>query len=118
MATITPTSLAGSGSRAVTEFSLTSSDTFAYDPTSPNSLLYVRNPTAGALTLTITGNAASAAISVKGYGTVSAAAGLSTGSIVAGGARVIPLDSVSEYLAGTITMSGAAGLVASFLKWA
>ena len=118
MATITPTSLIGAGSRAVTEFTLTSSDTFAYDSSAPLSLLYVRNPTAGALTLTITGSTASAAIAVKGYGTVSAAGGLSTGSIAAGGARVIPLDSVSEYLAGTITMTGGAGLVASFLKWA
>ena len=118
MATITPTSLAGSRWRAVTEFTLTASDTFAYDPTSPNSLLYVRNPTAGALTLTVVGSTASAAIPIPGYGPVSAATGFSTGSIAAGGARVVPLDSVNQFLVGEITLSGAAGLVASFLKWA
>ena len=118
MATLAPTSLTGAGVRAVTELTLGASDTFVYDPSAPNSLLCLRNPTGGALTLTITGSTASAAIVVKGFGTVSAAAGYSTGAIAAGGARVIPLDSISEYLAGTITMTGASGLVASYLKWA
>lgn len=118
MATLAATSLTGYGSRAVTELTLGASDAFVYDPAAPKSLLVIRNPTAGALTLTITGSTASAAIAVPGYGTVSAAAGYSTGSIAAGAARVIPLDSISEYLAGVITMTGGAGLVASLLKWA
>lgn len=116
MATLAATSLTGYGARAVTELTLGSSDTFVFDSTVTGQMLCLRNPTAGALNLTITGSTASAAIGVPGYGTVSAAAGYSTGSIAAGAARVIPLDSIREYLAGTIAMTGASGLVASLLK--
>lgn len=117
MATINPTSLSGPGVRAVTELTLGASDTFIYDYGKPNSLLYIRNPTAGALSPTITGSLASAAISVSGYGNVSAAGGYAVGSIPAGGCRVIPLDTIRLYLDGTITITGGAGLVASFLQY-
>lgn len=117
MAVLNSTSLAGPGVRAVTELTLTASDTFTYDPGRPNGLLYLRNPTAGALSPTITGSTASAAILVSGYGNVSAAAGYPLGSIAAGGARVIPLDTIRLYLEGNITITGGTGLVASFLQY-
>ena len=117
MAVLNPTSLAGPGVRAVTELTLTTSDTFVYDASRPNGLLYLRNPTAGALTPTITGSTASATILVAGYGNVSAAAGYPVGSIAAGGARVIPLDTICLYLEGNITITGGTGLVASFLRY-
>jgi len=117
MATITPTSLSGPGVRAVTELTLGASDTFVYDSGKPNSLLYLRNPTGGALSPTITGSTASASITVSGYGVVSAAGGYAVGSIAAGGARVIPLDTIKLYLDGTITITGGSGIVASFLQY-
>ena len=117
MAVLNPTSLAGPGVRAVTELTLTASDTFTYDPGRPNGLLYLRNPTAGPLSPIIRGATASDTILVSGYGNVSASAGYFTGSIAAGGARVIPLDTIRLYLEGAITISGGTGLVASFLQY-
>ena len=104
------------GQRTLNELTLGASDTLAYDPGKPGSLLILRNPTGGALSPTITGSTASASIPIPKYGVVSAAAGLAVGSIPAGAARVIPLDSVSLYLDGVITITGGAGLVASFLQ--
>lgn len=116
MAAITSTSMAGPGVRTLAETTLSASDTLAYDPGVHGSILLLRNPTGGALSPVITGSLASAAILVAGYGNVSAAAGLAVGSIPAGQARAIPLDSVSRYLDGTVTITGGSGLVASFLK--
>jgi hypothetical protein len=39
------------------------------------------------------------------------------GSIAAGAARVIPLDSISQYLEGVDTITSGAGLVAAFLRY-
>lgn len=117
MALLNPTALAAGGVRTVTELTLTASDTFVYDAGRPGSILYLRNPTGGALSPTITGSTASASIAVAGFGSVSAATGLAVGSIPAGAARVIPLDSIRLYLDGTITITGGAGLVASFLQY-
>ena len=116
MATITATSLAGFGVRAMTETTLTASDILPYDASVTGSVLVLRNPTAGALSPTITGSTASAAIGVSGFGTVSAAAGLAVGNIPAGAARCIPLDAISKYLSGTVTITGGTGLVAAYLK--
>lgn len=116
MGVIAATSMAGLGVRTLTETTLTASDTLAYDSTKAGSILLLRNPTAGALSPTITGSTASAAIPVSGYGNVSAAAGLAVGSIAAGAARVIPLDTIQKYLQGTITITGGTGLVAAFLQ--
>lgn len=115
MAVIAATSMTGFGVRAAVESTLTASDTLAYDPGVPGSVLTLRNPTAGALSPTITGSLANVAIPVAGYGTVSAAS-LALGSIAVGAARVIPLDSVAQYLAGTVTITGGTGIVATFLK--
>ena len=116
MATLAPTVLTGLTIATNTELTLGASDTFVYDTAVQKSLLYLRNPTGGALTLTITGSTASAAIPVPGVGTVSAAGGFSTGSIAAGAGKTVNLDNIQLYLSGTITLSGAAGLVATFLK--
>ena len=116
MGVIAATSMAGLGVRAATETVLTASDTLAFDSTKAGSILLLRNPTGGALSPTITGSLASASIPVSGFGNVSAAAGLAVGSIPAGGARVIPLDSIAKYLQGTVTITGGTGLVAYFLQ--
>lgn len=116
MATITATTMATPGVRTVTETTLTASDTLPYDPSVNGSILYLRNPTGGALSPTINGSQAPASILVAGYGTLSLAGGLAVGSIPAGQARAIRLDSVSLYLQGTITITGGTGLVASYLQ--
>lgn len=116
MVAITPTSMTGFGVRAATETTMTASDTLAYDKGSPGSILTLRNPTGGALSPVITGSLANAAIPVPRYGTVSAAS-YAVGSIPAGAARVIPLDSIGEYLEGNVTITGGTGLVATFLRY-
>ncbi len=116
MVAIAPTSMLGPGVRAAVETTMTASDTLAYDPGAPGSVLTLRNPTGGALSPVITGSQASTSIPVPGWGTVSAAS-YAVGSIPAGAARVIPLDSIKEYLAGTVTITGGTGLVATFLRY-
>lgn len=117
MALLTNTSLKPGGIITPTDNTLTASDTISWDQNTPNALLVLRNPTAGALSPTITGSTASASIAVSGYGTVSAAAGLAVGSIAAGATRVIPLDSRREYLQGTITITAGTGLIAHVLTY-
>lgn len=116
MPAITATSMTGSGVRVMSETTLTASDTLAYEPGAPGAILVLRNPTGGALSPVITGSAASTSIPVDGYGTVSAAS-YAVGSIAAGAARVIPLDSIRRYLEGNVTITGGTGLVAAFLRY-
>lgn len=115
MVAIAPTSMTGFGMRTAVETTMTASDTLAYDPGIPGSILTLRNPTGGSLAPTITGSLANAAIPVAGFGVVSAAS-LALASIPAGAARVIPLDSIAQYLAGVVTITGGTGLVATFLR--
>ena len=111
MATITATSLSGSGSRAVTITTLGASDTFTYVV---GSTLILNNVTAGALTPNIDGDGGTT-VSVRGVGSVDVSGGYTTPSIPAGGYAAIPLDSISEYLKGTITVTGGDGIEASIL---
>lgn len=115
MPAIAATSMTGPGVRVMSETTLTASDTLAYDPGVPGSILVLRNPTGGALSPVITGSLASTSIPVAGFGTVSAAS-YAVGSIAAGAARVIPLDSIKLYLDGNVTITAGTGLVAAFLK--
>lgn len=111
MGTITKTSLTGGGARALAETTLTASDTFAYE-NGGRMVLTLRNPTAGALSPVIDGDGAST-VSVAGVGDVDISGGYPVGSIAAGAAVAIPLDTISRYLAGTIAVTGGAGLVAT-----
>lgn len=113
MAVIAPTSMTGSGARVVTENTLTSSDTLVYKP---KAILELRNPTGGALVPNIKGASATTA-SLPGYGTVSLTAGYTFPSIAAGASYNLPLDSISEYLKGTITVTLGVGLVARLLEF-
>jgi hypothetical protein len=114
MATITATSLGGSGQRTMTRTTLTgTADTFTY---TKGAILVLENPTGGALSPTITGASASSSIPVPGYGTVSAASGYAVGSIASGAAKVIPLDSISAFLTGAISITSGTGLVAALLS--
>lgn len=117
MPLLTNTSLRAGGIITPTDNTLTASDTISWDQNTPNAILVLRNGTAGALSPTITGSQASAAIPVTGFGSVSAAAGLAVGSIPAGQTRTIPLDSRREFLQGTITITGGTGIIAHVLTW-
>lgn len=109
MATITKTAMGGPGVRAVTEVTLTSSNTFAYEP-GTGQVLILRNPTAGAISSVIDG-ADGTTVPAPGIGAVDVSGGYSVGSIPAGAVRAIPLDTISAYLQGAINVTGT-GLVA------
>lgn len=111
MATVTATSLSGSGSRAVTVTTLTASDTFTYVP---GSILVLNNGTAGALTPNIDGDGATT-VPVRGVGSVDVSTGYDVPSIGAGATVAIPLDSIAQYLKGTIALTGGSGIEAQLL---
>lgn len=104
MATLTATSLQGSGSRLATVNTLTASDTFTYTKGS-GQILYIDNVTAGALTINIDGDGGTT-VPVGGIGSVSVTSGYTLPSLAAGASTVIPLDSIFAYLQGTIAMTG------------
>lgn len=115
MPAITATSLQGSGKRTLTETTLNgSTDSFVYKPlTTP--ILTLRNATGGALTPVIDGNGGTT-VNVAGIGSVDVSAGYSVGSIAAGAHVVIPLNSISEYLKGTIAITGGTGIIATLME--
>lgn len=116
MADITATSALVSGAKAITETTLDgSSDGFTYN-TGKDALLILRNPTGGAISPTIDGDGADT-VSVPGVGSVDISSGYAVGSIAAGDAVCIRLDTIAEYLAGTITISSGTGLVAALLEF-
>lgn len=112
MATITKTSMAGPGARAVTEVTLTASNTFAYEP-GTGQVLILRNATGSAVTCTIDG-ADGTTFPAPGIGSIDVSGGYAVGSIPAGAVRAIPLDTIAAYLQGAINVTGT-GLVAVLL---
>lgn len=115
MATITATNMQGSGVRTVTRTTLTASDTFTHNA-DRNPVLELDNVTGGPLTVLIDG-AGSSTVSVPGVGSVSVAGGYSTGVIAAGAKVAIPLNSIREYLRGTIAVTGGTGIKAALLEF-
>lgn len=117
MAEIAKTSMTGSGSRAIAVTTLGASDTITFTA-GKKQTLYLNNVTAGALTPSITGDDSSlTAVSVKGIGSIDLSAGYIFASIGAGDTVAIPLDSISEYLKGTLTVTGGDGIEASFFEY-
>lgn len=115
MATIVATSMQGAGKRAVTMTTMTASDTLTYKA-GQGQILILRNGTAGALTPIIDG-AGATTVPVQGIGSVDVSTGYSVGSIAAGAQVAIPLDTISAYLVGVITITGGTGLSASLLEF-
>lgn len=114
MATIASTLTTGSGKRTLTETTLTgTADTFTFTE-NRGQILILRNPTGGALTPIIDGNGGTT-VTVPKVGSVDVSGGYAVGSIAAGAAVAIPLDSIALYLQGTIAITGGTGLVASLL---
>ena len=124
MATIVPTLLPSAGilgslGRGVVFTVLTgTADTFVYDQTVPGSILVMENPTGAAISPRIIGSMASSSASLPNYARVDLSVGFLVGSIAAGAARVIVLDQVSLWLAGTISITSGAGLSCFLLSYA
>lgn len=115
MPTITSTNMTGSLVRAITETTLNGTDSLVYN-SDRRAVLCFRNPTVGALTPVIDG-AGGTTVNVAGVGSVSVAAGYSAGSIAAGAAVAIPLDTIKEFLVGVIAITGGTGLVAQLYEF-
>lgn len=115
MPAITATSMTGSLARAVTEVTLNGTDSFTYR-SDRRAVLTFRNPTAGALTPVIDGNGGTT-VPVPGVGNVDVSGGYSVGEIAAGAVSAVPLDSIKEYLRGTIAITGGTGLVATLYEF-
>lgn len=114
MPAITATTLTGPGARTTVETTLNGTDSLVFN-TTKNPVLTLRNPTVGALSPVIVGSGATS-VSVPGVGNVSVSAGFAVGSIAAGAGAIVPLNTISGYLAGNITITGGTGLVATLLE--
>lgn len=93
---------------------LTASDTLAYDP-KKNQVIEFRNTTASPIDVALDGADASAAYPVPGTGgtTVDLTAGKQvTVPGVIGATTLVPLNSLSNYLQGAVTVTGGVGLTA------
>lgn len=113
MATVTPTSMTGSGDRAVTWTTLTASDDFAY---TPGAVLLINNTSGGPVTPNIDGDGQDS-VNVAGVGTVDVSGGYDFSSIADGDTAAVPLDTISAYLKGDIAMTGADGAEAAILTF-
>lgn len=111
MATVTGTSLQGSGARVVTATTLGASDTFTFGD---GDILLIQNDTGSSITPNIVGDEATS-VSVTGVGGVDVSGGYDVPSVADGAEVAIPLTSISKYLTGTITLSGADGAEAKLL---
>lgn len=115
MATITTTSVSKTTSSLVSVVTLDgSSDTFTL--TGSTGLLILENGTGGSLSPVITGDGATT-ITVSGVGEIDLSGGTDAfGTIADGEEKVLKVNVVNEYLAGTITITGGTGLVARYLE--
>lgn len=117
MATVTATSMGGSGQRTLTFTTLTgTADTFTYTA-SKNPVLVIKNDTGGAISPVIDGAGSSAALPVKGVGSVDLTSGYAVGSIAAGVEKVIPLQSIENYLVGAIAINSGTGLKVALMEF-
>lgn len=107
IASIETAGLLGPIASAIT--TLSASDTITYKA-GRKQLLVLRNTTGGLLTVTIDG-ADGTTVSVPGIGSVSVAAGLAV-PVAAGLSVAIVLSTISSYLQGVVTLSGASTLTA------
>jgi hypothetical protein len=115
MATITETVGTGLGAVALTQTTLDgTADTFTFRE-GTGQILILRNPTGGALSPVIDGDGGTTA-NIDGLGVVSTASGYAVGSIAAGAAVSIPLDSIRQYLKGTIAITSGSTLIAALLR--
>ena len=116
MATLTNLDATVTGVFAATPQTLTAADVLVYEPTKKQ-LLHLNNTTAGSLTVVIDG-ADGTTINFPGVPAVSVSGGYAVGSIPATtGAVAIPLDTISGYLQGVVTVTGGTGITALLLQY-
>ncbi len=111
MATLTQFNVGGTTVPvAATVTTLGASDTFVYSA-GTGQILELTNGTGGTLTANIDGSAATT-ISPAGLGqTVDVSSGYNI-ALTAGQTKLVRLDAISVWLAGTIAMTGASGVTA------
>lgn len=112
---IASTSMKGTGARSMPMATLDASGTLSFSPGKSQILLIV-NGTSGELTPRISGSEANE-IEVKGVGYISLSSGYQCRPIPPGENVAIPLISISSYLKGDITITGAAGAKACILEF-
>src|SRR5690349_19756959 len=88
------------GANTAAPTTLGGSNSFVYER-GKNQILVINNPTGGGIACTIDGDGGTS-VKVPGVGAVSVSSGYSVGTIAAGATVVIQLDSIFEYLSGTI----------------
>ena len=115
MAVIAATLLTGSGARVATQTTLGASDTLVYLP-GRGQVLTLRNASGGALTPKIDG-AGGTTVPVPGIGAVPVTAGLTLESIADGAVVAIPMDTISAYLQGVVTIDGGDDIVATLTSY-
>ncbi len=115
MGTIAATDMTGQGDRAVTVTTLTASDTFTFN-TSKNPILILNNVTGGGLTVTVDGDGGTT-VGVAGVGDVDVSGGFVATIIAAGESAAIPLNSIFQYLQGTIAVTGGTDIEAQLLEF-
>lgn len=113
MATIARTTLSGNvGEVTVTETTLTATNDFVY-VRNGGQTLFLRNPTGAPIAVNIDGDGGST-VAVSGVGDVDVSGGYSL-SVAAGAVEAIKLDSIFQYLQGTIAITGT-DIVASIVE--
>lgn len=113
MAEIATMSLQGVRERDETPTVLGASDTLTYVK---GAYLYINNKSGGTIQPTIDGDGAPAALEVPGAGTKDLSSGYQWATTVAAGDHtLIPLDTIKEYLVGTIAITGGDGAEALIL---
>ncbi len=93
---------------------LSSSDTITINE-AKKQLLVLRNPTGGSLTLKIDGDGASATYAVPGAGTIDLTGGYDI-AVGAGLSRAVMLNTIKGYTVGTVTLTGASGMIAQLFN--
>lgn len=114
MAIVAQTTISGTNSPVtITSTTLGSSDTLVY-ASGTGQILHLRNTTAGSLTLNIDGSA-STTIQPAGLGqTIDVSAGFNI-VLAAGAVKAVRLDTISAWLNGTVTLTGASGVFAHII---
>ena len=114
MAAIGITTVGGKDPVALTETTLSASDTLAYIR-GQSFIMTLRNATAGALTPKLDGDGGTTQ-EVDGIGDVDLTAGYTFPSIGAGVVHQIDLDEKTSFLQGTVTMTGGLNMVVTVTR--
>ena len=120
MPAIPATDISSSGAVAVSPTTLDGTDSFTFiDSESTLQLLHIHNPTGGAISPTIVGDAAPSAHPVKGGTPVDYSSGYAVGSIAAGGTVTVSTDTIRLFCldsANTPDITSGTGLEVAVLE--